>query len=173
MMNATIRILPVLAALVCGGNAVAATTVDLGTIASDKAFASDANIVGSFSNTWTFNLTSVSEVAISVTNSSVAINNFQFGKISDFFGTLDGVALQASTIPPVVNGNATYTFSLLSGTFSGLTAGQHSLVIGGTGIAPGGSYGGSITVATVPVPAAIVLLGSALTGLVTIGRRRA
>lgn len=81
--------------------------------------------------------------------------------ISSILGSLDGFALTK-----VVSGH-TYT---LTGSLLGLLgAGAHKLILTGSSR---GSYGGDITVAQTPIPAAIWLFGSALMGLTGISRRK-
>ena len=61
-------------------------------------------------------------------------------------------------------------------TFIGLTVGDYSLWIGGNGAgntSVGQQYVASITAAPVPVPGAVWLFGSAIAGLLGLGRRKA
>ena len=63
-------------------------------------------------------------------------------------------------------GSVTYTFT-------GLTAGQYTLFIGGNGSNNSNEYyKANLKVAAVPIPAAVWLFGSALAGMGIIGRRR-
>jgi hypothetical protein len=83
--------------------------------------------------------------------------------ISSLIGTLDGHVLIKSY-------DSLLKHYVLSGSLLGpLGAGAHTLILTGSSR---GSYGGDITVAQTPIPAAIWLFGSALMGLTGISRRK-
>ena len=139
-----------------------AANIALGTISLSKDFSN--TVSGAFSDTYTFNTSLPSTVGVSATNVAVKFSGNIFGEISNFAGTLNGVALEFST---ATVGNAIAKF--LVGNVSGAT--DYTLVLSGNA-GNGASYGGSIAVAPVPVPAAVWLFGSALMGMLGVSRRK-
>ncbi len=136
-----------------------AATTYLGTIQVFETFGGYITADNS-KDTWTFNLPYQSVISASATNSYAKFAAKITGKINGFTATLNGVALDLTTI------GTTQMLSidnLLSKT------GLQTLEISGTGE---GSYGGSIAVAQTPIPAALWLFGSALMGLFGVSRRK-
>jgi len=88
-----------------------------------------------------------------------------FGGWDDGNGMSD-LTLISSTLA-AVNGHATLSY-LLQGTYFG----EYTVLIGDASNV-GGQYKANFSITTVPVPAAVWLLGSALMGLGVIGRRKA
>ena len=123
------------------------------------------NVVGEFTDTWTFTAPANNGIGATATNIGVFdFSNFTIsGVISSFVGTLDGHLLTTLATP---------TLNVLVGNFLGSIAGQHTLVFSGNAGA-GAAYGGNvaIAVAQTPIPAAVWLFGSALMGLTGISRR--
>lgn len=148
--------LSVLLAMPVIGNAN--SVFNLNTVSTSASFGN--TVQGVFEDTWNFDVLDNNGIGVSATNIAVTIE----GAISGFSATLDGNALS-----PVSTGSP--LLQLLTFTLPASAAGSHSLVLGGdAGI--GSSYGGSISVSAVPVPAAAWLMGSALVGLVSFGRRK-
>jgi len=118
--------------------------------------------IGSFSDIYNFNLAFAFNVTgnASATNSNGTINPFT---IQIWDGLNGGGALLAS---------ASGTTNIVTATIL-LTPGDYSIRIFGTAPAdPGASYGGSLNLAPIPLPGALVLFGSGLLGLVALGRKR-
>ncbi len=160
-------------ALACAGNA-SAITVDLGSITppDNKSFSNTVSGAG-FSDTWNFLLTDPATAGTSATNVYLTIAGADYNRITNFAGTLsDGSStwsltptVSAIDLPPANTG----IVQLLA--FGGtLNPGAYSLTFSGNAQGAA-SYGGNIVVAPVPLPAAAWLFGSALMGMVAIGRR--
>jgi len=157
------------AALSLQGAAHAA--VDLGDLTPSASFsATVAN--GSFSHMYTFNFTTPSIVAASVTNVAITFGSFSTGRIDDFAAFLNGTPLNlnvfGSSDPPV-----TVTTQVLAGSTT-LPTGTYQLVVSGKGVGSA-SYGGNIVATPVPEPQtyAMLLAGLGAVGFVAARRRRA
>lgn len=150
-------------------------TVDLGLLnaGSDTGFESLLKVVdaapgsGVAVDTFTFELAENSNVTFSLTNLVIGTG------FHPFYSDLDALELAfGSDSLPVPDGVATApdltVFNLLAGT-------PYSFTVSGIpgGLFGGGLYEGSVQVTAVPLPAAFWLFGSALLGLIGIGRRRA
>ncbi|UOA09825.1 VPLPA-CTERM sorting domain-containing protein [Methylobacter sp. S3L5C] len=127
-----------------------------------------SNLTGAFSEEFVFNLVG-GDYLFGLT----ATNTFSKTKvgITDFTATLDGNAFSNSLYNIALTANTKFNF--LFGEVSSLASGDHKLIISGTGNKS--SFGGSIEVSAisaVPVPAAVWLMGSALIGLVSFGKRK-
>lgn len=142
-------------------------STNLGTIdPTDGASFNSANgLTGAFANEYDFNLTGGNyNFLLTVTNS---IANHKVG-ISNFNATLDGNAF-GNTLYNIPL-SSTSKLNFLYGENVNLSSGHHELVI--SGIGSKSNYGGSISISSVPVPAAVWLMGSALVGLVSFGKRK-
>lgn len=76
-----------------------------------------------------------------------------------------GLTLLQSVANPGAASSVTYTFT-------NLATGHYSLFVGGDDGAAGGRYTANMTLTAVPIPAAVWLFGSAVMGLLGIGRRQ-
>ena len=159
------------------GNAQAATVnlgpVQIGMPMPFSGFATP----GIFGDTFLFSLPANGGSAYSVVNFPLTIPgvgsfNTIFSSIS-LFSNPDGIAfngddqfLKAS----VAGGGAASSLSL---DFGGTNGGNMFLTIQGiTNGTIGGLYSGAINASPVPLPPAVWMLGSALVGLATVGRRK-
>jgi len=132
---------------------------DVGDLEFDKVYLDQENVdVGLFENAYNFTLTEDSNFSGAVTNhpflSSLNIDDLGMSIFSD-----DGASLGMTT------GGAPLEISLL--------AGDYSMVVSGTGTgAAGGAYTGSLEITAVPIPPAVLLLGSGILGLVAVAKRK-
>jgi hypothetical protein len=147
-----------------------ASPTDLGTLdtTNDGASFGASNLTGAFSKEFDFNLVGGSYLfGLTATNT---FNKTKVG-ISNFAATLDGQAFGNTLYNLSLSANSKFNF--LFGEASSLASGSHKLIISGTGNKS--SFGGSIgvsSISAVPVPAAVWLMGSALIGLVSFGKRK-
>ncbi len=137
-----------------------AATIDLGPLSPGGDIGLDFNVVsGSFSDTWKFEVTSTGKLTggflgvfgISAMTASIGSDSYAaFPSPLPFFGP-------ALLAPSVV-----------------LTPGHYTISVSGTagGFFPVGGYVGAVGLSAVPVPAPVLLLGSAMLGLVGFARRR-
>ena len=163
------------AALMSSG-AVSAQTIDVGLVSVDEPSTFTGILpIGSFIDTITFSLPANGGSAYSVVNVPLNLlgNTFDllFSSIA-LFSNPDGVLFNGDdTLLTSANGAGAASMSL---SFAGNAGGNMYLTLAGvtTGTA-GGIYAGAIDVAPVPLPPAVWMLGSAIVGLVTVGRRKA
>jgi len=165
------------AALMAGTSELAsAQTVNVGLVSVDAPSTFTGVLpIGSFIDTITFSLPANHGSAYSVVNVPLSLlgNTFDllFSSIA-LFSNPDGVLFNAD--------DAFLTSSMGAGaasmslSFAGNAGGNMYLTLAGvtTGTA-GGIYAGAIDVAPIPLPPAVWMLGSAIVGLVTVGRRKA
>lgn len=153
----------VLTAVTFQANA-ATYTKDLGMVTNNANIGRN-NIAGSFEDTYHFQLAGKNGAAVSLTNSFIIKGKNKSGFINDFKATLDNIPL----VLKYTKGN---NFQLLAtDPFLVLAKGIHQLVVTGDA-GKSASYGGSLQVSPVPVPAAIWMFGSALMGLMGVSRRK-
>ncbi len=159
------------AAFALSAGAHADMTFDLGTVAGTVPITNTVD-AGPFTDTFNFNLASLSDVKAIALNTSYFIlpAGPTLGLISLFQGALDGVPLTLSVTHDQSNGIFDLVLEELSLPSPILmSAGPHTLVIAGIGIDPISSlYTGSITVSDAPVvpePATVALLSLGLAGL--------
>ena len=160
--------------LLAGATAASAQTIDVGLVALDAPSTFTGVLpIGTFLDTITFSLPDNGGSAYSVVNVPLSL----FGNTFDLI--FSSIALFSNADGILFNGDdALLASSVGSGpdmslNFGGTTAGNYYLTVGGvaTGSA-GGIYAGAIDVAPVPVPPAVWMLGSAIVGLATVGRRK-
>ena len=121
---------------------------------------------GQFSDTFNFNIGSLSTVTATALNISFDVAANSLGNISFFAASLDGAPLALSTTTtPILPGFAVVTQKLLLSDVPRL-AGSHTLTIGGVGDSFINGYIGSIAVTAVPEPETYALM---LAGLGAIG----
>lgn len=128
------------------------------------AFGAD-KLVGAFSKEFTFDLSGgVYDFSFAATNTFAKTKS----GIQNFTAMLDGHFFSSTLYNQLLTGNFKYNF--LTGEVLNLAAGSHVLSIQGVG--SNSSFGGSFDITAVPVPAAGWLMGSALIGLVSFGKRK-
>jgi len=171
------------AALALWTGAHADTTFDLGTVAGAVPIG-NTTLAGSFTDTISFSVASLSNVTAEVLNTSYLIEppGLSLGKISIFAASLDGIPLTLSVATtPIAPGVDSILQKLFMTTPIPMFAGTHTLSIGGLGDVPFAAYTGSLTVA-VPVPVtgvpepetyALMLAGLGAVGFLTRRRRSA
>jgi hypothetical protein len=175
-MNMTKKFVGLLAGatLLAGTTAASAQTIDVGLVSLDDPSTFTGVIpIGSFIDTVTFTLPDNGGSAYSVVNVPLSL----FGSTFDLI--FSSIALFSNADGILFNGDdALLTSTVASSTELSLSngptaAGNYYLTIAGvaTGSA-GGIYAGAIDVAPVPVPPAVWMLGSAIVGLATVGRRK-
>ncbi len=162
------------AALLAGANAASAATIDVGLVDIDQPSTFTGVLpIGAFVDTITFSLPDNGGSAYSVVNVPLSLFGNSFNLI------FSSIALFSNPDGVLFNGDDSLLTSIVSsGTELSLTngptaAGNYYLTVAGvaTGSA-GGIYAGAIDVAPVPVPPAVWMLGSAIVGLATVGRRK-
>ncbi len=142
-----------------------ASTINLGNIDDGSSFQSEKVLTGAFSEKYEFDLTGGNYLfGLNVTNTFV---KNKIG-IQDFKATLDGNDFGTTLYN--IDLTASSKSNFLFGEKDVLSSGHHELII--KGIGSKSNFGGSIDVAAVPVPAALWLMGSALVGLVSFGKRK-
>lgn len=147
-----------------------ATTTALDPLAPSASFAN--TVTGAFTDSWTFNLPTLSAVAASVTNVEVSFGSFTAGGIMGFEAWLNGTQLFGPTsIVGPVSGVTVKTQVLAGGTV--LPAGMYSLMVKGSGITgASASYGGNIVATPVPEPETYAMMLAGLAAVGFLARRR-
>lgn len=139
--------------------ATVTTTTELNTVTSNANFGRD-KVKGEFNDIYHFNLATKDHASVSVTNSFTTK-----GFINDFRATLDNM-------PLTLHYTKGDSFQILTtDTLLTLANGFHQLIVSGNALKTA-SYGGSLQVSPVPVPAAVWLFGSALMGVIGVARRK-
>lgn len=179
-MNAVKKaLLPlVCTAALAGGSLAQAATVDLGTveIGTPLPFSGFAP-VGPFVDSFTFFMPDNGGSAYSVVNfplnlPGIGTFNTLFTSIS-LFSDPDGTPFNGDDLFLATSAAGGSNVTSLSLQFPGTAAGNMYLtVVGVTNGSVGGLYSGAISASPVPVPPALWMLGSALVGLATVGRRK-
>ena len=153
-MRPNVIAVAVLALSAAGAQADA--TFDLGTVAG---YVPVGNTVfaGSFVDTYSFSVASLSTVEAVVLNTSYLIDPsaLSLGKISFFAASLDNVPLALSVVTtPLAPGvdKVDLMLSLPGGAIPMFATGTHTLSIAGIGDATGPQYTGSLTVSAIPEP---------------------
>jgi hypothetical protein len=167
------------AAALAGGSVAQAATVNLGpvVIGTPLPFSGFATPAGPFADVFTFSLPDNGGSAYSVVNFPLSLPgvgtfNTLFTSIS-LFSDPDGTPFNADDSFLATSSMAGPTATSLSLQFPGTSAGNMYLsVVGITNGTLGGLYSGAISASPVPVPPALWMLGSALVGLATVGRRK-
>lgn len=150
--------------------ASSAATMPLDPLTPSASFSN--TVTGAFTDTWTFNLGTLSAVAASVTNVEVSFGSFTSGGITGFQAFLNGNELfgPTSMVGPT-SGVTVKTQVLAGGTM--LPAGMYSLMVKGTGITgTNASYGGNIVALPVPEPETYAMMLAGLAALGFLARRR-
>ncbi len=146
-----------------------ATSMPLDPLTPSASFAN--TVSGAFTDTWTFNLGTLSAVAASVTNVEVSFGSFTAGGIDGFQAWLNGVEI-FGPISTVTTSGVTVKTQVKAGG-AALPAGMYSLVVSGTGVTGGSaSYGGSIVATPVPEPETYAMMLAGLAALGFLARRR-
>jgi hypothetical protein len=146
------------------GLAQADTIYSMGTLSSNLSFQNASNPANTFgfTDTFNFNITSVSDVTASIGDLAYDLVTPYYTvtvfKDNNLFLSLNGGA-------PIGNKFSTTIFSLVAGNYSAIVTGD---AVG----AAGGYYSVAMSAHPVPVPAAVWLLGSGLIGLVGVARRK-
>lgn len=144
---------------------------DLGPVPPTASF-NATHSAGSFMDTWSFQLSSLSAVAASLTNVSVTFAGSTNGGISGFAASLNGTALDmsGSTFSPL-GVPMIITTQILAG---GNTFGPGNFVLNVSGVAGAGgaSYGGNIVATPVPEPETLAMMLAGLGALGFVARRR-
>ena len=139
-----------------------------------------ANTVsGAFQDTFQFNLTGLSILAVSITNNEINLGGSSFGGILGFSGFVDlpvgaDLPLTYSTTPVPGPDGATIHVQRLEGNGL-LPLGTYTIVVAGTGITGStASYGGNVVATAVPEPETYVMMlaGLSAIGLLVARRRR-
>jgi len=151
-----------------------ALTFKLGTIGS--AALGNSNVGGAFTDTYNFTLADAALVAADATNVSTLIPSFSLtlGEIFGFGASIDGVALALiTTSEPLQVGASEQKKVLLTTPAMSLAAGNHTLLVFGTGKSMGtASYAGQISVTSVPEPETYAMMLAGLGALGFMVRRR-
>lgn len=153
-------------ALALAGGAANATTFALDTSNGSASISSPNYAAGtSFSNTYTFTISSLSDLSASITATFVTATNG--GVATLVLKDLSTNAVYGSTKFTNIVGNKSYTTFAIDATH--LTAGNYELLITGKG-----SYGGSLILSAVPEASttAMMLGGLAFVGMMALRRRR-
>jgi hypothetical protein len=155
-----------------------AATVDLGAveIGTPLAFSGFAPI-GPFVDTFTFSLPANGGSGYSVVNFPLSIPN-----VGTFNAIFSSITLFSNPDGLLFNEDDTFLATASSGgpgveslslNFAGTGGGNMYLMVNGVSNGTiGGLYSGAISAAPVPLPPAVWMLGSALVGLATVGRRK-
>jgi hypothetical protein len=145
----------------------------LGTLGPAAPSASFSDTVfGAFTDTWTFDVTSASALAASLTNVQISLGGADFGGIVDFSATLAGTLLGSTTSVLESNGIA-ITTQVLADATSG-APGSYTLTVSGSGVTGGSaSYGGNLVATPVSEPQTLALFLAGLAAMGFIGHRRA
>jgi hypothetical protein len=150
--------------ITASGVAQADTIYNMGTLSSAltyKVASNPANTFG-FTDTFDFNITSVSDVTAS-------LGDLTYDLVSPYYTVTvfkdNNLFLSLNGGPSIGDKNSTTAFNLASGNYSIKVTGD---AVG----AAGGFYSVAMSAQPVPVPAAAWLLGSGLLGLVGVARRK-
>ena len=147
----------------CTTSAAQAATYSLGSLTSTPAIQFIQITPGAFSDTFNFNIGTVSDLAASASVHALDFSSLSVLQISGLSMSIFGPSgmISGPTAPEV------------SVTVHNLSAGSyHAQISGNATGAFGGSYSVAMVAAPVPVPTAIWLLGSGLIGLVGVSRRK-
>ncbi len=132
---------------------------DVGDLEFDKVYLNQESVdVGLFEHAYTFTLANDSNFSGIATDhpflTSLDVADLEFSIFSDHGAPLG-----------MTSGGAPLEISLL--------AGDYSMVVSGTGTgAAGGAYTASLEITAVPIPPAVLLLGSGILGLVAVAKRK-
>jgi len=135
-------------------------------------------VIGAFQDTFQFNLTGLSVIAVSITNNEINLGGSSFGGILGFAGFVDlpvgtDIPLTYSTTPVAGPDGSTIHVQRLEGNGL-LPLGTYTIVVAGTGITGStASYGGNVVATPVPEPEtyAMMLAGLGAIGFVVARRR--
>lgn len=146
---------PILEMLDCSSDFVC----DVGDIEFETVYLNQADVVGPFEDLYTFTLAADS-------NFSGAASNYPFLSLLDINGLEISIFADGSSVA-------------LASSIDGvpleiiLLAGDYSMAVVGAGVgSAGGSYTASLAITAVPIPPAVLLLGSGILGLVAVARRK-
>lgn len=171
-----LKILAAAAALAFSAGVQADATFDLGTIDGTLPIGNTV-LAGSFTDTYNFNIASLSTVTAIVLNTSYFLDppGMTLGKIGFFAASLDGVPLTLSVATTTLATGVELVTQKLFVDDALKLAGPHTLTIGGVGDAGSSAYTGSISVTVVPEPEtyALMLAGLGVVGLLARRRRSA
>lgn len=164
------------AALLAGANiGASAQTIDVGLVSVDGPSTFTGVLpIGAFIDTITFQLPDNGGSAYSIVNVPLTLFGTTFDLLFSsiaLFSNSDGVLFNSDD--ELLTSASFGDTTAIDLDFGGTPAGHYYLTIAGvaTGSA-GGIYAGAIDVAPIPVPPAVWMLGSALVGLATVGRRK-
>jgi len=162
-------------ALLAGASmGASAATMDVGLVSLDEPTTFTGVLSpGAFINTITFELPANGGSAYSLVNVPLSLFGANFDLIFSsiaLFSNADGILFNGDDALLTSSNTGGSEMSL---SFGGTPAGMYYLTFSGvaTGTA-GGIFAGAIDVAPVPVPPAVWMLGSAIVGLATVGRRK-
>jgi hypothetical protein len=138
----------------------------------------DNTVSGAFQDTFQFDITGLSVVAVSITNNEINLGDSSYGGILGFSGFVDlpagaDVPLTYSTTPVPGPGGSTIHVQRLEGNGL-LPLGTYTIVVTGTGITGStASYGGNVVATPVPEPEtyAMMLAGLGAIGFLVARRR--
>jgi hypothetical protein len=172
-LRKTVVALSVVAGMAVSSGAVQANTYDLGTLTNGLTLGGAMHTgAGSFSDVFTFTLTSLSNVDFSGFSKAFTMEMYSVGASID----LGAVSFKkfSLTTPAGTIGSSTSGHSFSFGGES-LAAGTYSLGISGKTTGFGGIYGVGLNTAAVPEPGewAMMLAGLGLVGVVARRRNRA
>lgn len=155
-----------LAAVVLGGNAMASTVNVANPVDQGLYLSTTTTSIGSFSDTYNFTISSLSDLHASVTNHQLFYGSFKVLDIENL----------SMSIYDASNTLLSTSISGVSALNGNLSAGAYYAVVTGTSTGSAGGYYAIAMISAppepVPIPTAAWLMGSGLIGLIAVARRR-